>query len=256
VARAGNSAVSNAVKGLEPRAPELEIPRPLSAGLSERGSVELWAARERLQPLPYPTPTGRPPLTRSGIVGGVEKAKGTTPGPGFRVYKIKVNKVNKDRLKVLYNDIIHKRNGNIPKGLLYYAEEWVEMYDNAKRMREEAGKRTPPKAPPLHLLVRFVMPDGERRGKTAASAVIDLRRGELRIPSYGIVEKRARTSAPPTNHTRSPRGKPLGGEYSRGTSARGRRGGESEAAPSGLPAGAVDEPMTLWSAEAATQRRQ
>jgi ribosomal protein S27AE len=126
-------------------------------------------------------------------VGGVEKANGTTPGLGFRVWKIRVNKVNKDRLKVLYNDIINKGNGNIQKGLVYYLEEWVEMYENTKRMREEAGKRTLPKTPPLPLLVRFILPDGEVRGNTAAPAVIDLRRGELRIPSYGIVQRLRRS---------------------------------------------------------------
>jgi hypothetical protein len=78
-------------------------------------------------------------------VGRVEKVNGTTPRPGFRVYKIRVNRVNKDRLKVLYNDVIRKRYGNIPKGLLYYTEEWARMFENTKRMREEAGKRTPPK---------------------------------------------------------------------------------------------------------------
>jgi ribosomal protein S27AE len=93
----------------------------------------------------------------------------------------------------LYNDVIYKRNGKIPKGLLYYWEEWVEMYENVKRMREEAGKRTPPKAPPLPLLVKFVMSNGEVRGNTAAPAVIDLRRGELRIPSYGIVQRLRRS---------------------------------------------------------------
>jgi hypothetical protein len=77
----------------------------------------------------------------------------------------------------------------MPKGLLYYAEEWAEMYENVKGMREEAGKRTPPKTPPLHLLVKFVMPDGERRGNTAAPCVIDLCKGELRIPSYGVVQR-------------------------------------------------------------------
>jgi ribosomal protein L37AE/L43A len=126
-------------------------------------------------------------------VGGEEKRKVTTPGPGFRVYKIKVNKVNKDRLKILYNDVIRKRYGNIPKGLLYYAEEWEKMFENTKRMREEAGKRTPPKAPPLLLLARFIMPDGRVRGNTAAPAVIDLRRGELRIPSYGVVQRLRRS---------------------------------------------------------------
>jgi ribosomal protein S27AE len=123
---------------------------------------------------------------KGGIVGGVEKANGTSPGPGWRVWKVRVNKVNKDRLNVLYNDIINKGNGNLPKGLFYYAEEWAEMYENTKRMRKEAGKRTPPKTPPLLLLMRFVMPDGSVRGNKNAQCVIDLRKGELRIPSYGV----------------------------------------------------------------------
>jgi hypothetical protein len=186
VSRGNNAVRAHAVMGLEPRAPELEIPRlSLGAGVGMKGSVELWAARERLQPLLYVTPTGRRPLVRGGIVGVEEKRNGTTPGPGFRVWKVRVNKVNKDRLKVLYNDVIHKRYGNIPKGLLYYWEEWARMFENSKRQREEAGKRTLPKAPPALLLVKFVMPDGRVRGNTAAPAVIDLRRGELRIPSYG-----------------------------------------------------------------------
>jgi hypothetical protein len=189
VSRGENAVRVDAVRGLEPRAPELEIPRPLGAGVGMKRSVELWAARERFQPLPYPALTGRPPLVKSGIVGGEKKRNGTTPGPGFRVWKIRVNRVNKDRLKVLYNNVIRKRYGNIPKGLLYYTEEWDEMFENAKRMREEAGKRTLPKTPPLPLLVRFIMPDGEVRGNTAAPAVIDLRRGELRIPSYGVVQR-------------------------------------------------------------------
>jgi hypothetical protein len=130
---------------------------------------------------------------RGGIVGGEKKANGTTPGPGFRVWKVRVNRVNKDRLKVLYNDVIRKRDGNMPKGLLYYAGEWARMFENSKRQREEAGKRTPPKAPPLPLLVKFVMPDGRVRGNTAAPAVIDLRRGELRIPSYGVVQRLRRS---------------------------------------------------------------
>jgi len=126
-------------------------------------------------------------------VGGVEKRNGTTPGPGWRVWKVRVNRVNKDRLKVLYNDVIRKRDGNMPKGLLYYAEEWEKMFENTKRMREEAGKRTLPKAPPLPLLVKFVMPDGSIRGNKNAPAVIDLRKGELRIPSCGVVQRLRRS---------------------------------------------------------------
>jgi len=184
-----NAVRVDAVKGSEPRIPELEIPRPMGAGVGVKGSVELRAARKRFQPLPYPAPAGRPPLVRGGIVGRDEKANGTTPRPGFRVYKIRVNIVNKDRLKVLYNDIINKGNENTPKGLVYYTEEWVEMFEDTKRMREEAGKRTLPKTPPLPLLVKFIMPDGSTRGNRNASAVIDLRKGELRIPSYGIVQR-------------------------------------------------------------------
>jgi len=126
-------------------------------------------------------------------VGGGKKRNGTTPGPGRRVWKIRVNKVNREILKVMYEDVIHKRNGSIPKGLLYYADEWRVMYENAKKMREEAGKRTLPKTPPLPLLVKFVMPDGRERGNGNAPAVIDLRKGELRIPSYGIAQKLRRS---------------------------------------------------------------
>jgi hypothetical protein len=72
------------------------------------------------------------------------------------------------------------------KGLLYYAGEWTKMFKNVKRMHDEAGKRTPPKTPPVLLLVKFVMPDGATRGNKNAPCVIDLRKGELRIPSYGV----------------------------------------------------------------------
>jgi hypothetical protein len=132
------NAVPNAVKGLEPRIPELEIP-PSGAGVGVKGSVELRAARERFQPLPYPAPAGRPHRARGGIVGGEEKAKETTPGPGFRVFKVRVRIENRKRLKELYNDVISKKV--VKNGLLYYWEEWARMFENTKRIREEAGKR-------------------------------------------------------------------------------------------------------------------
>ncbi|MCC6049268.1 MAG: zinc ribbon domain-containing protein [Thermofilum sp.] len=119
-------------------------------------------------------------------------------GLGFRVYKPRVSRVNRERLKALYNDVInyilgvvHELKGS--KYLTYYAEEWKKIYENAKRMRREAGKRTPPKAPPLPLPVRFVMPDGSVRGDRNAPAVIDLRKGELRVPSYGVVQRLPRS---------------------------------------------------------------
>jgi len=70
----GNSAVgAQAVRGPEPRALELEIPR------LERGTVL--------------TGTGKAPSNRAGL--------------GFRVYKPKVSKVNREKLKTLYNDVVN-----------------------------------------------------------------------------------------------------------------------------------------------------
>ena len=152
------------MRGLEPRALELEIPR------FEREVVPVGKA-----------PSNRP---RAGL--------------GFRVWKLRVSRVNREKLKALYNDIVNYLLGvaSEPKGskyLTYYADEWKGMYENTKKMRREAGKRTLPKTPPLPLPVRFAMPSGERRGDTAAPAVIDLRKGELRIPSYGVVQKLPRS---------------------------------------------------------------
>jgi ribosomal protein S27AE len=79
------------------------------------------------------------------------------------------------------------------KYLAYYADEWVEMFEEVKEARARAGKRTLPKAPPLPLLVRFIMPDGSVRGNRSAPAVIDLKKGKLRIPSYGIAQKLRRS---------------------------------------------------------------
>jgi hypothetical protein len=53
-------------------------------------------------------------------------------------------------------------------------------------MREAAGKRTMPNPPAITLLTRFITPNGSVRGNAAAPCVIDLRRRELRIPSYGV----------------------------------------------------------------------
>ena len=146
------------MRGPEPPAPELETPR------FERGVVL--------------TGTGKAPSNRAGL--------------GFRVYKPRVSNVNRERLKTLYNDVVnyillgvvHELKGS--KYLAYYADEWIKEWQNVLRMREEAGKRTLPKMPPLFLPVRFIMPDGEVRGNKSAPVIIDLRKNELRIPSYGV----------------------------------------------------------------------
>jgi ribosomal protein S27AE len=154
------------VRGPEPRALELEIPRP------ERGTVPMGVGEPQ---------NNRP---RAGL--------------GFRVYKPRVSKANREKLKALYNDVVNYLLGvaSEAKGskyLAYYAGEWREVYEEVKEMRARAGKRTPPRTPPLPLLVKFVMPDGRERGNRNAPAVIDLRRGELRVPSYGIVQRLRRS---------------------------------------------------------------
>jgi ribosomal protein L37AE/L43A len=109
-----------------------------------------------------------------------------------------VSKANRKKLKTLYNDVVNYVLGVVrelkgSKYLAYYADEWKKMFEEVKRQREEAGKRTLPKTPPLPLLVKFVMPEGQVRGDKSAPAVIDLRRGELRIPSYGVVQRLRRS---------------------------------------------------------------
>jgi hypothetical protein len=98
-----NAVRVDAVKGSQPRAPELEIPRPLGAGVGVWGSSKLVSAWERFQPFSHPAPAGRPPLVRSGIVAGEKKRNGTTPGPGRRVFKLKTSKSIKGKLKNFYN---------------------------------------------------------------------------------------------------------------------------------------------------------
>jgi ribosomal protein S27AE len=152
------------VRGPEPPAPELETPR--------------FEQRVVL------TGTGKAPSNRAGL--------------GFRVYKPKVSKANRKKLKTLYNDVVNYVLGVVrelkgSKYLAYYADEWKKMFEEVKRQREEAGKRTPPKTPPVYTPVRFVMLDGSTRGDNNAPCVIDLRKGELRIPSYGIAQKLRRS---------------------------------------------------------------
>jgi len=109
-----------------------------------------------------------------------------------------VSKANREKLKALYNDVVNYLLGvaselNGSKYLTYYAEEWKKMFEEVKEARARVGKRTLPKAPPLPLPVRFVMPDGRERGNRNAPAVIDLKKRELRIPSYGVVQRLRRS---------------------------------------------------------------
>jgi hypothetical protein len=113
----------------------------------------------------------------------MEEGEGGLRG-GFRVFKLHVSSENLPRLRQLFRDFVNGRTR--VKGALCYREEWLEEWGNVLKMREEAGRRTMPSPPAVLLLVRFVMPDGSVRGNTAAPCVIDLRRKELRIPSYNV----------------------------------------------------------------------
>jgi len=112
-----------------------------------------------------------------------EKGKGGLRG-GFRVFKLHVSSENLPKLKRLFRDFADGKTRT--KGALCYRDEWMAEWENVLKMHEEAGRRTMPKPPAALLLVRFVLPDGSVRGNNAAPCVIDLRRGELRIPSYGV----------------------------------------------------------------------
>jgi hypothetical protein len=103
---------------------------------------------------------------------------------GFRVFRVRVPSATREELAKLYRDVTAGRGRS--KMLHYYIEEWKRVCEEVKRSREQAGKRTPPRPPPLFLLVKFIMPDREVRGNKNALCVIDLRRAELRIPSYSV----------------------------------------------------------------------
>jgi len=114
-----------------------------------------------------------------------EKVGAGVGEPGFRVFRIRTPKRTREALAKLYRDVTAGRGCS--KMLHYYIEEWESAFKATLEARERAGKRTPPRPPPLFLLVKFIMPkDGEVRGKTAAPCTVDLRKGELRIPSYSI----------------------------------------------------------------------
>jgi ribosomal protein S27AE len=106
---------------------------------------------------------------------------------GYRVWRIHVNHENLLRLRELFRDFIEGKTKI--ETIMTYKEAWIEEWKTALVTREMAGRRTPPRYPPLFLLVLFIMPDGGMRGNNSAPVKIDLREGELRIPSYGIRAK-------------------------------------------------------------------
>ncbi|MEM2275138.1 MAG: hypothetical protein QXD46_07215 [Thermofilum sp.] len=108
------------------------------------------------------------------------------PGEGFRVFRVKLNRRVRGELAKLHQRLA-ARDPSLPKSAFRYLESWEEERAAVLEMREQAGKRTPPRRdPPYYLLVK-VIKDGKRiHGSKGASVVVDLDRGELRIPCAGI----------------------------------------------------------------------
>jgi hypothetical protein len=125
---------------------------------------------------PHPPPEG-------GIMSA-ERGKGNWRG-GFRVFRVRVSSGDLEKLKQLFRDFIEGRTR--VRGMLYYREEWLREWKNVLKMREEAGRRTVPNPPAITLLAKFITPDGGVRGNKNTPCVIDLRKEELRVPSYGII---------------------------------------------------------------------
>ncbi|MEM4852516.1 MAG: zinc ribbon domain-containing protein [Thermofilum sp.] len=122
---------------------------------------------------------------------GVSVVKGTSgkseaPGEGFRVFRVELNRRVRGELAKLHRRLV-SRDPSLPKSAFRYHKSWEEEKAVVLEMRERAGKRTPPKRdPPYHLLVK-VIKDGKRiHGSDSVPVVVDLGRGELRIPCAGI----------------------------------------------------------------------
>jgi len=121
--------------------------------------------------------------------------------PGYRVFKPKTTKNIRGKLKEFYNMLTSLLPQDIPKSALRYREEWERNFmevihsrlrssswlrpKKRKKGKRKSGKSIP-KRPPYMLTVRFILPSGERRGRSDAPVVIDLRGRELRIPCVGI----------------------------------------------------------------------
>ncbi|MEM0335016.1 MAG: hypothetical protein QXT33_01215 [Thermofilum sp.] len=108
------------------------------------------------------------------------------PGEGFRVFRVELNRRVRGELAKLHQRLA-ARDPSLPKCVYRYYGSWEEERRNALEMREQAGKRTPPRRdPPYYLQAKFVKNGKVIHGSKGAPAVVDLGRGELRIPCAGI----------------------------------------------------------------------
>jgi hypothetical protein len=138
---------------------------------------------------------------------GVGKPRNNRAGlgePGNRVFKLKTSKSVRGKLKEFYDTLTSLLpRGGLPKSALRYREEWERSFievihsrlatgkwlkpKKRKRGRKRVKRKSSiPKRPPFLLTARFILQSGERRGRTDAPVVVDLRARELRIPCIGV----------------------------------------------------------------------
>ncbi|MEM1630741.1 MAG: hypothetical protein QXX83_01285 [Thermofilum sp.] len=122
---------------------------------------------------------------------GVSMARGApekseAPGEGFRVFRVELNRRVRGELERFYRRLA-ARDPSLPKSAFRYLGSWEEEKAAVLELREQAGKRSPPKRdPPYHLQAKFVKNGKRIHGSESAPVIIDLGRGELRIPCAGI----------------------------------------------------------------------
>ncbi|MEM4853104.1 MAG: zinc ribbon domain-containing protein, partial [Thermofilum sp.] len=104
----------------------------------------------------------------------------------FRVFRVELNRRVRGELAKLHQRLI-QRDPSLPKNVFRYHESWEEERAVVLEMRERAGKRTPPKRDPAYYLQAKFVKNGKRvHGSDSVPVVIDLDKGELRIPCAGI----------------------------------------------------------------------
>ena len=126
---------------------------------------------------------------------GARKNSSRAPGGlGFRVWKIKVPRSARCRLRDWYYLLLRlMMTGQTPtpKKALRYKKEWLETFSSAVKTRlrnggwVRKGEKRVPRLPPLHIPVRFTT-SRTRAGMSDAPIVIDLRSKQLRIPCMGF----------------------------------------------------------------------
>ena len=146
-----------------------------------RGLEAPWALEHRAVPMG----AGKTPSNRAGL-----------GEPGDRVFKLKISKSVKGKLKEFYDMLTSLLpRDELPKSAFRYREEWEDSFlqvvhsrlksgkwlrppkkrkSGKKKRKRRKGKRVP-KRPPFPLTMRFILSSGERRGRGDAPVVVDLR---------------------------------------------------------------------------------